>query len=149
MRNLYRRLLAAPALALTAAAVSAQDSVLEHYVLGSGGTIAPQSGRINAFIQDADFGGGDAEASVFLDTIDSGSQLHVRVWRNVPAGNISFALLVFGIEVRGFDAAGAQVYTRELGEFTFGDSRSGNWARGVKLPRRVARVEVRFIGNYE
>src|SRR5262245_5849134 len=116
--KLFRPIFAGAALALSTTLAHAQEAVLEHYVLGSGGTMAATSGNVSAFIQDAVFGGGDAEASVYLDTVEQGTLLHLRVWRHVPEGNISFALLVFGVEVRAFDAAGTQVFTRELGAFT-------------------------------
>lgn len=126
-----------------------EDPVLERYVIGHGGTLPSGSGNINAFIQDDQFAGGTAQASTFFDAGADGDFLHLRVWRHVPAGQIVFALLVFRVEVRGYDAAGQLVHSRDLPDFSFGDSQSGNWTRKLRVPKKAQRWEISYIGNYE
>ena len=68
----------------------------------------------------------------------------------VRPGEIVFALLCFGIEVRGFDAAGTEVYSKDLDGFTFGDSKGGRATRVLRdLPLSISKLEVTFLGNYE
>lgn len=65
-------------------------------------------------------------------------------------GEIAFALLVFRVEVAGYSYSGAQVYSRKLGGFTFGDSKSGTWSRKLKgIPSNAGKVNMVFYGNYE
>lgn len=133
----------------------AQDepAVLESYTLGVG----QNSDGVATALRDKYFGGGDANANLaYFDTTrrqdPSGETgvLFLHVARRVPPGTISFALLCFGIEVRGFDEAGTAVYSKDLPGFTFGDSKSGRFTRVLRqIPLSVARLEVTFLGNYE
>jgi len=147
--NRMSELRAIAAMTISATVAQAQEAVLEHYVLASGGSPVADNGGFSGFIEDQRFGNGTAQASVYLDSVPGARLLHLRVWRHVPAGSIVFALLVFKVEVRGFDAQGAQVYSRDLADFSFGDSSPGNWARRLDLPREATRIEVRYLGNYE
>ncbi len=126
-----------------------EDPVLERYVIGHGGTLPSDGGNVNAFIHDDRFGGGTAQASMFFDAGADGDFLHLRVWRHVPADRIVFALLVFRVEVRGYDATGQLVHSRDLPDFSFGDSQSGNWTRKLRVPKKAQRWEISYIGNYE
>ena len=141
-------------LAITASAFAQDDpAVLEHYTLGVG----QNSDGVATALRDKYFGGGDAHSSLaFLDTTrrqdptaETGVLL-LNVARFVPPGTISFALLCFGIEVRGFDEAGTVVYSKDLDGFTFNDSQSGRFTRVLRqIPLSVSRLEVTFFGNYE
>jgi hypothetical protein len=126
-----------------------QEPLLERYVIGHGADGGPERGNVHAFVQDDRFGGGTAQASVFLDTGAEQDFLHLRVWRHVNPDEIVFALLVFRVEIRGYDATGKTVYSRDLADFSFGDSASGNWLRKVRLPKKAHRWEIGFVGNYE
>jgi hypothetical protein len=141
-------------LILTASA-NAQDerTILEHYTFGVG----QNSDGVGSALRDKYFGGGDAHAALaFLDTTrrqdptgETGVLL-LNVARFVPSGTISFALLCFGVEVRGFDSAGTLVYSKDLPGFTFGDSKSGRFTRVLRqIPLSVSELEVTFFGNYE
>lgn len=131
----------------TGAEAQLVEPVLERYVLGHGGTST--NGNVNAFIEDDSFGGGTAEASTFFDSGADADYLYLRVWRHVPRDTIVFALLVFRVEVRGYDPGGTLVHTRNLEGFSFGDSASGSWLRKLRVPHHVARWEITYIGNYE
>ena len=125
------------------------DSVLEGYTIAHGGTLGGPPG-LDAVLFDEFLGNGDAKARVKLDTRQNPGALTLRVWRNVKRGDFTFALLVFRVEIQGFDAEGEPIYQRELGGFTFGDSASGNWVRTVRdVPEDVRRLEIAFVGNYE
>jgi hypothetical protein len=132
-----------------AAPAFAGEAVLERYTLGHGGDLSGPSGSVSAFLHDDRFGNGTAEASVFLDTGEDHDFLHLRVWRQVPPGQIVFALLVFRVEVRGYDFGGKTVHSRDLADFSFGDSASGQWLRKLRVPKGIHRWEVTFVGNYE
>jgi hypothetical protein len=58
-------------------------------------------------------------------------------------------LLVFRIEVRGYDFLGKSVFSQDLDGFSFGDSTSGWWWKGLKIPADVQLLHVTFVGNYE
>jgi len=133
--------------------VCAQESILENYILGLG----QNSDGIAVALSDKYFGGGTARAAIaFADgageqnpEVKSGS-LVINVWRTVRAGEITFALLCFGVQVRGFNAEGAQVYSRDLPAFTFGDSQGGHYMQTAgRIPLSVAKLKITFFGNYE
>jgi hypothetical protein len=131
----------------------AQEAVLEHYVLGVG----QNSDGVATALGDKYFGGGTARAAVsFIDTArrqnpdDASGNLVLFVTRQVRPGEITFALLCFGVQVRGFDSEGTQVFSRDLPGFTFGDSKSGRYTKVVRaIPIRTSKLEVTFLGNYE
>lgn len=139
-----------------AAALSAQaqdEAVLEKYTLGVG----QNSDGLAVALTDKYFGNGTARATLsFFDTdrsndpTEDAGHLVLFVSRFVPRDTITFALLCFGIEVRGYDAEGTKVYSKDLRGFTFGDSKSGQYSKSVRdIPLSVARLEVTFLGNYE
>lgn len=151
----FLRIMAATAVLSVAAAVHAQEApaILENYTFGVG----QNADGVGAALRDKYFGGGDAHASLaFFDTTrrqnpeDETGVLLLHVARRVPQGTISFALLCFGIEVRGFDTQGTEIYSKNLAGFTFGDSQSGRFSQTLRrIPLGVARLEVTFLGNYE
>jgi hypothetical protein len=125
------------------------EAVLEEYSIGHGGTLGGPP-AIVASLSDPFFGNGDAEASIEFDMEDETGSLALKVWRVVEPGNISFALLVFRVEVRAHDEAGTLVFSRDLDGFTFGDSMSGIWTEVLnELPSSIRQVGVTFFGNYE
>jgi hypothetical protein len=125
------------------------ESVLEEYSIGHGGTLGGPT-AIEANLSDPAFGNGDAEASIELNMGNETGSLGLKVWRVVEPGNISFALLVFRVEVRAHDEAGTLVFSRDLDGFTFGDSMSGIWTEVLnELPSSIRQVKVTFFGNYE
>jgi hypothetical protein len=127
----------------------AQEPVLESYSISHGGSQALPSG-VDAIISDRFFGNGTARARIQLDENDESSRLSMTVWRRVRQGEIVFALLVFRVEVRGLDASGMLVYSRDLMGFTFGDSSGDLWSRRLRdLPPGLAEIRVTFFGNYE
>lgn len=130
-----------------------QEPVLERYVLQVGST---ESFGAEAVLFDRFFGHGTARSRhVFtgpptLEDVDGTGRLVLRVWRIVDDDEITFALLVFRVEVRGFDAEGMLAYSRTLKGFTFGDSESGEWRRVLQdIPAEVIRLAVTYFGNYE
>jgi hypothetical protein len=128
--------------------VVAQESVLERYSLAHGGD-AGASG-LTAVLFDENLGNGTATAQIVFTSAGDGSELSLRVRRHVRRGEITFALLVFGVEIRAYDTEGVLVYSRDLDGFTFGDSSSGRWFRRLKdLPANVAALTITFVGNYE
>ena len=137
---------------LILSAASAQDddgefgTVLETYILNMGNSPTD----VKASLSDGSFGGGDAESSISYSVKGNSGRLKLKVQRTVPSGNISFALLVFGIEVRGYDADGDLILKESLEPFSFGDSASGNWSKTLRnIPVALSRLEIRFFGNYE
>jgi hypothetical protein len=140
-------------LILAVTATAQEQPVLERYTLGVG----QNSDGVATALRDKHFGGGDARASLaYFDTTrrqdptGKTGVLFLHVARFVPPGTIAFALLCFGIEVRGFDSADTLVYSQDLPGFTFGDSKSGRFSRVLReIPLSVARLEVTFFGNYE
>lgn len=147
---LFTTLLLSTLLSVSAPAAAddsgANGTVLETYLLGPGNSID----ALKVTLGDDRFGGGDARASLTWTVRNGAGDLKLRVWRTVPAGSISFALLVFGIEVRGYNTQGDLLLKTELEPFSFGDSASGNWNKSLKnLPAEITRLEVRFFGNYE
>jgi hypothetical protein len=129
------------------------DPVLERYTLGVG----QNSDGVVATEFDKYFGGGTARAVVTyfdrsprLDPAAKSGVLVLNVSRFVRPGEIVFALLCFGIEVRGFDVNGGEVYSKDLDGFTFGDSKGGRATRVLRdLPLTISTLEVTFRGNYE
>lgn len=129
-----------------------QPPILESYSLQLGTTDAA---GVTAHLVDDFFGHGSARARLLyvapmtIDDPTATGTLALRVWRRVPRGQITFALLVDGVEVRGFSAGGL-VGIWYLPSFAFGDSASGNWNRTIDdVPANVLRIEVTFFGNYE
>jgi hypothetical protein len=96
------------------------------------------------------FGGGSASARYRYVRGETSSSLTLQVWRFVPPGFITFALLVDRVEIRGYDSDRKLIYSRDLAGFTFGDSASGFWCRRLTdLPMDLAVLEFNFFGNYE
>jgi hypothetical protein len=129
----------------------AQLPLLERYTLES---LSLRRGTVYE-LQDGSLGGGDAQARLHFKREKDAGTLRLRVWRRVPAGTTSFALLGERIEVRGYDFEGTTVFSRDFvgldrDGIHFGDSRSGTWQRTLrKVPAAVTRIEVAFLGNYE
>jgi hypothetical protein len=147
------RSIVALSLIIGAVATAQEQAILEHYTFGVG----QNSDGVGTALRDKYFSGGDAHARLtFFDTtrrrdptVKTGV-LFLNVARFVPPGTIAFALLCFGVEVRGFDSAGTLVYSQDLPGFTFGDSKSGRFTRVLReIPLSVAKLEVTFFGNYE
>jgi hypothetical protein len=148
--------LAVGAFAITA--VAQDRTVLENYSFQLG---TPTSNNASAgaelHFKDRFFGNGTARSSIRLLEQSSSSTLTqrplllmVEVKRTVQPGEIVFALLTFGVEIRGYDASGAVIFSRDLPGFTFGDSASGQWHESISgLPTNLARLAVTFYGNYE
>ena len=142
-------LLATAALPVRPAA--AQLPVLEKYTLE---TLGERRGTLYE-LHDASLGGGDAQSRLRLRRAGDTLTLSLRVWRVVPPGRISFALLGELVEVRGYSFEGSLVYSRDFAGLEeegvyFGDSRSGDWRRTLRdLPLTVKRLEVTYFGNYE
>jgi hypothetical protein len=135
-------------------AALAQESILETYTLGQGGTASSSLEGLTAQLQDQGFGGvpglGTAQSSIRFETRADGSSLSLLVYRDLPPGTIAFALLVNSVEVRAFDLQGQQVYARTLEGFVFGDGASGLWLQILTgLPPQVAQLHLTFFGNYE
>ena len=142
------------ALIASAMATLAQDEpILETYVLGAG----QNSDGTAVLVSDKYFGNGTARARLsFFDTSSTfdpegaTGTLALSVYRYVRPGQITFALLCSGVQVRGYDPEGNLVYSRDLPAFTFGDSASGSYYRVLRrIPNRVADLQVTFLGNYE
>lgn len=138
---------------------AAQDRpVLENYSfqLGKPGSVEASTGAELHF-KDRFIGNGTASGSIKLLEQSSSSTLAQRplllmleVKRTVKPGEIVFALLVFGVEIRGYDSNDAVVFSRDLPEFSFGDSASGEWYERIPdLPTNLARLAITFYGNYE
>jgi hypothetical protein len=132
--------------------VNSQEPVLEAYTIGQGGS-GSQSLNLDGFdsrLNDQTFGGGSAKSIIQFNTERDHSNLFLQVYRVVPNGTITFALIVTRVEVRAFNSQGAPIYSQDLGGFVFGDSKSGNWSQSLfDLPANVAQIKVTFFGNYE
>lgn len=127
-----------------------QESILENYSISHGGTAETTPSGFSAKLSDKYFGNGTAKASIHFKMKDNSSTLSLRVWRKVPRGEITFALLVFRTEIRGYDYSGTLIYSQDLDGFTFGDSKSGNWKKERKdLPANIRQITITFFGNYE
>jgi hypothetical protein len=122
------------------------ETILENYSI----TVGATSWGARGVIFDKSFGGGTAKALIVFVANDNFGRLFLRVWRKVRSGEITFALLVFRIEIRGYDALGNLIYVRDLNGFTFGDSSSGHWSQRLQdLPANIGRIRITFFGNYE
>lgn len=127
-----------------------EEPILETYSVAYGSGQLENSSGIWAALFDRLFGGGTAKADVLFKSEDACSSLLLRVWRIVRPDEITFALLVFGVEVRGRDAQGEVVYSRDLEGFTFGDSSSGHWSQTLRdLPATIQEIQITYFGNYE
>jgi hypothetical protein len=128
----------------------AQETTLEEYSISHGGTSETNLSGFSAKLSDKYFGNGTAKASVTFKMRDDSCSLSLKVWRKVAKGEITFALLVFRIEILGYDYSDTIVYSRKLDGFTFGDSKSGNWSKQLKdLPATIRQITITFFGNYE
>lgn len=128
----------------------AQETTLEEYSVSHGGTSETNPSGFSAKLSDKYFGNGTAKAAVTLKMRNDSGTLSLKVWRKVAKGEITFALLVFRIEILGYDYSDTLVYSRELDGFTFGDSKSGNWSIQLKdLPANIRQITITFFGNYE
>ena len=124
------------------------EPILETYTIGHGGDFG--AGGLTAVLRDRNLGNGTAETHIVLSPTADGSQLALRVTRRVRPGEITFALLVFRVEIRGHGAEGELLYSRDLDGFTFGDSSSGRWFERLRdLPAAIAQLTISFVGNYE
>ncbi|MBM4065387.1 MAG: hypothetical protein FJ266_07060 [Planctomycetes bacterium] len=127
-----------------------QEAALEEYSVSHGGTSETDLSGFSAKLSDKYFGNGTAKASVTFKMRDDSGTLSLKVWRKVAKGEITFALLVFRIEIRGYDYSDTLVYSQDLDGFTFGDSQSGNWSKHLKdLPVDIQQIKITFFGNYE
>ena len=127
-----------------------QETTLEEYSVSHGGTSVTNPSGFSAKLSDKYFGNGTAKASVKFKMRDDSGTLSLKVWRKVAKGEITFALLVFRIEIRGYDYTGTLIYSQDLDGFTFGDSKSGSWSEELKnLPVNIQQIKVTFFGNYE
>jgi len=96
------------------------------------------------------FGGGSASMRIQFVRNETSRALHLAVWRKVPSGTITFALLVDRVEIRGRNSEGRVVYSKDLPGFVFGDSASGFWKETLTdLPPGIVSLSVAFFGNYE
>ena len=130
--------------------ILADDPILETYIIGHGGLLGGSLDGVRGRITDKFFGNGTAKARIKYKAREDSASLSLRVSRSVTPGEIVFALLVFRVEVRGFDTMGTLVYSRDLQGFEFGDSRAGKWKERLEdLPLNATRISVTFIGNYE
>jgi len=127
-----------------------QETILEEYSVSHGGMSETNASGFSAQLSDKRFGNGTAKASVHFKTKSDSATLSLKVWRKVSAGEITFALLVFSIEIRGYDYSDTLVYSKDLDGFTFGDSKSGNWSKEIRnIPSETQQIKVTFFGNYE
>ena len=128
----------------------AAEPVLESYSIGQGGDRSSGPDLFEATLSDKSFGNGTAKSQVKLTGKEANASLSLLVYRSVTPGEVVFALLVFKVEIRAYDSAGAPIYMRDLGGFTFGDSQGGVWTQEIEdLPSIAKKVQVTFIGNYE
>lgn len=128
----------------------AQETTLEKYSVSHRGTSETDPPGFSAKLSDRYFGNGTAKASITFKMRNDSGTLSLKVWRKVAKGEITFALLVFSIEIFGYDYSDTLVYSRELDGFTFGDSKSGNWSKQLKdLPANIRQITITFFGNYE
>jgi len=153
----FKRILFICAVAIAGAAAQTRP-VVESYSFQLG---TPSSNNASAGAElrftDRFFGNGTARASIRLLEQSSSSTLTERplllmldVKRTVKPGEIVFALLVSGVEIRGHDSAGSVVFSHDLPAFSFGDSASGKWQERIpNLPTNLATLSVKFYGNYE
>jgi hypothetical protein len=135
---------------LTQQPLFCQETTLEEYSVSHGGTSETNPSGFSARLFDRYFGNGTAKASVTFKTSGDSGTLSLKVWRKVAKGEITFALLVFRIEIRGYDYSDTLVYTQDLDGFAFGDSKSGNWSEKLEnLPINIRQITITFFGNYE
>jgi hypothetical protein len=129
------------------------EPVLDKYIFGVG----QNSDSIAAALHDRFLGNGTALVGLFwmdserrANADESSSTLAIVVSRTVKPGQIVFALLCDRVELRGFDADGNQVYSKDLEGFVFGDSAGGRYKKTLRdLPLIISRLEITFLGNYE
>ena len=127
-----------------------QEAILEEYSVGHGGESETSLSGFSAKLSDKYFGNGTAKASVTFKMKDDSVILSLKVRRKVAEGKITFALLVFRIEIRGYDYSDTLVYSRDIDGFTFGDSKSGRWSKQLKdLSTNIQHITITFFGNYE
>src|SRR5215216_4527166 len=130
--------------------VYGQEPVLETYVVSHGGTSGARPDGLDVKLSDKHFGNGTARARIRLKTTGDSGSLSLNVYREVGPGEVTFALLVFRVEVRGYDSAGLLIYSKDLDGFRFGDSKSGEWQEQLRdIPLSIQLLKVVFIGNYE
>jgi hypothetical protein len=137
---------------------AAEPQILERYNFHFGATADPgRSSGAELRFHDRYLGNGTADAHITLTAQSSSSTLFnrplllsLKVQRQVQPDEVVFALLMFKVEIRGFDSQGTQIFSRDLPGFTFGDSASGLWYERIpNLPTALAQLTVTFHGNYE
>ena len=135
---------------LNAGEVFCQEAVLESYVIRHGGAPAARPDGLDVKLTDKYFGNGTASAHIRFKTKGDSGRLFLSVYREVNPGEVTFALLVFRVEVSGYDSNGSVIYSRNLGGFKFGDSQSGEWRDELnELPTSIQQLNIAFVGNYE
>jgi hypothetical protein len=135
---------------LNAPEVCGQESVLESYVIVHGGTPGARSDGLDVKLTDKYFGNGTASAHIRLKTKGDSGRLFLSVYREVGPGEVTLALLVFRVEVSGYDSDRSLIYSRNLGGFKFGESQSGEWQDELnELPTSIQQLNIVFVGNYE
>jgi hypothetical protein len=143
-------LLTIASILLNAREAHGQEPVLESYLISHGGIPGARPDGLDVKLTDKYFGNGTARSRLRLKTKADFGSLSLNVSREVGPGEITFALLVFRVEVRGYDAAGSLIYSQDLEGFTFGDSKSGEWQKELTdIPLSIQQLKVVFIGNYE
>jgi hypothetical protein len=135
---------------LNARSVYGQEPTLENYVVSHAGTPGARPDGLDVKLTDKYFGNGAAKARIRLKTKGDSGSLSLSVYREVGPGEVTFALLVFRVEVRCYGSAGSLIYSRDLSGFRFGDSQSGEWQEELNdIPTSIQQLNVVFIGNYE
>ncbi len=147
MRCLPALLVVAFACLAAPGALPQVEPELESYTLVLGCT--PET--VTAVIKDGAFGRGTARSRVVTRVGNGGSRkIVLEVSRTVAPGEITFALLVFCVRVRCYDADGDLVHSEDLEGFIFGDSASGSWRAVLRtIPADASRIRIKFFGNYE
>lgn len=126
--------------------LAGSETILERYLLKADAGI----GSLDFRLSDRSFGGGTAKSVLAWKSTTDGARLTMTVSRSVKPGEVVFALLVFHVEVRGYDETGQLTYSESIGGFTFGDSEGGRWEKNLSAaPVDLTRIVVAFYGNYE
>jgi hypothetical protein len=117
------------------------------------------SDAVDFSVHDLNLGAGAAQLRLQLARLEGNrSALRLEVFRHVPAGAISFALLLDRVEIDLLGPGGALLrrfaVDTELGPdglFIIGDSADGHFEfeRSFERPAALRRIDLRLFGNYE
>jgi hypothetical protein len=90
------------------------------------------------------------QCSVEFPDEDGSRAMMLRVWRDVAQGESAPSINVNKIRVRGYNAAGNQIYSVKVDGFAFAREESDEWIYKIEaIPKKTVKLTILFTGRFE